>query len=203
VHLDTATVAQVSKPAVSPTSKSATPREPSGRRVWKPAIQQVWKPALRYVLDGGGIKMRPTGRTWRSSPRCISAHVLLHSQYHLRPTSDPAPMSLPITSQALEQVDGRRIGAGSEVGRGWLREWLYRVGSHEGWKTGSGWGSRWGWRGFWGGEGREVRSSGWVWEPEWSVRYASHRFPGSEGQGGNYRNAAGDAVTAWRGESGR
>jgi len=45
-------VAQVSKPAVSPISKSAGRgrhlRRCSMRlRVWKPAIQQVWKPALQ------------------------------------------------------------------------------------------------------------------------------------------------------------
>jgi hypothetical protein len=35
-------VAQVSKPAVPPTSKSA-----SRLQVWKPAARQVWKPALQ------------------------------------------------------------------------------------------------------------------------------------------------------------
>src|SRR5881296_3602886 len=40
-------VAQVSKPAVSPTSQSAD-RPLSGRlRIWKSARQQVWKPALQ------------------------------------------------------------------------------------------------------------------------------------------------------------
>jgi hypothetical protein len=40
-------VAQVSKPAVSPTSKSAGSRDSNGLQVWKPAIQQTWKSALR------------------------------------------------------------------------------------------------------------------------------------------------------------
>jgi hypothetical protein len=46
-------VAQVSKPAVSPISKSAGRRNVerveilTGRQVWKPAIQQTWKSALR------------------------------------------------------------------------------------------------------------------------------------------------------------
>jgi hypothetical protein len=45
-------VAQVSKPAVSPISKSAGRRYfervglADGTRVWKPAIQQTWKSAL-------------------------------------------------------------------------------------------------------------------------------------------------------------
>jgi len=39
-------VAQVSKPAVSPTSKSARHSLSCGAQVWKPAIQQTWKSAL-------------------------------------------------------------------------------------------------------------------------------------------------------------
>ena len=39
-------IAQVSKPAVLPTSKSAAQMESCGRRVWKPATQQTWKFAL-------------------------------------------------------------------------------------------------------------------------------------------------------------
>ena len=39
-------VAQVSKPAVSPISKSAGRANSNGARVWKPAIQQTWKSAL-------------------------------------------------------------------------------------------------------------------------------------------------------------
>jgi hypothetical protein len=46
-HPGSTTVAQVSKPAVSPTSKSAGYESAYGLRVWKPATQQVWKPALR------------------------------------------------------------------------------------------------------------------------------------------------------------
>jgi hypothetical protein len=42
-----ACVAQVSKPAVSPTSKSAACESAEGLRVWKPATQQTWKSALR------------------------------------------------------------------------------------------------------------------------------------------------------------
>src|SRR5205814_7944877 len=46
----TYSVAQVSKPAVSPTSQSAD-RPLSWRlRIWKSAIQQVWKPALRHRI---------------------------------------------------------------------------------------------------------------------------------------------------------
>jgi hypothetical protein len=40
-------VAQVSKPAVSPTSKSARRWALHSLRVWKPAIRQTWKSALR------------------------------------------------------------------------------------------------------------------------------------------------------------
>jgi prepilin-type N-terminal cleavage/methylation domain-containing protein len=40
-------VAQVSEPAVSPTSKSAERPSSCGTRVWKPATQQTWKSALR------------------------------------------------------------------------------------------------------------------------------------------------------------
>jgi hypothetical protein len=51
-------VAQVSKPAVSPISKSADrvgfgrANLSSGTRVWKPAIQQTWKSAPHRVLAG-------------------------------------------------------------------------------------------------------------------------------------------------------
>ena len=41
-------VAQVSKPAVSPISKSAGRATSRGQRVWKPAIQQTWKSALHF-----------------------------------------------------------------------------------------------------------------------------------------------------------
>src|SRR5262249_53946121 len=40
-------VAQVSKPAISPTSKSAAREMAERRRIWKSAIQQTWKSALR------------------------------------------------------------------------------------------------------------------------------------------------------------
>jgi len=40
-------VAQVSKPAVSPISKSAARDVAGGSRVWKPATQQTWKSALQ------------------------------------------------------------------------------------------------------------------------------------------------------------
>ncbi len=43
-------VAQVSKPAVSPTSKSAGRPNLDALRVWKPALQQTWKSALRHWL---------------------------------------------------------------------------------------------------------------------------------------------------------
>jgi hypothetical protein len=39
-------VAQVSKPAVSPTSLSAERPQSCNLRVWKPATQQTWKSAL-------------------------------------------------------------------------------------------------------------------------------------------------------------
>src|SRR5437660_1460001 len=42
-------VAQVSKPAVSPISKSAARVMSCGSRVWKPAIQQTGKSALRAL----------------------------------------------------------------------------------------------------------------------------------------------------------
>src|SRR5213080_1686385 len=42
-------VAQVSKPAVSPISKSATRVMSRGSRVWKPATQQTGKSALRAL----------------------------------------------------------------------------------------------------------------------------------------------------------
>jgi len=45
-------VAQVSKPAVSPISKSAGREMTNGPRVWKPAIQQTWKSALRRSAIG-------------------------------------------------------------------------------------------------------------------------------------------------------
>ena len=41
-------VAQVSKPAVSPISKSAVRATSCALRVWKPAIQQTWKSALQF-----------------------------------------------------------------------------------------------------------------------------------------------------------
>src|SRR5580700_6927141 len=44
-----ATVAQVSKPAVSPISKSAARATLCAGRLWKPAIQQTWKSALRIL----------------------------------------------------------------------------------------------------------------------------------------------------------
>ena len=50
-------VAQVSKPAVSPTSKSAAPAQ--GLHAGKPAIQQVWKPALQ--AGGGSALSQPEG----------------------------------------------------------------------------------------------------------------------------------------------
>jgi hypothetical protein len=46
-------VAQVSKPAVSPTSKSAAHRMLHQQRVWKPATQQTWKSALRASIGSG------------------------------------------------------------------------------------------------------------------------------------------------------
>jgi hypothetical protein len=46
-------VAQVSKPAVSPISKSAGRARSNDLRVWKPAIQQTWKSALRQKRPGG------------------------------------------------------------------------------------------------------------------------------------------------------
>jgi len=53
-------VAQVSKPAVSPTSKSAGCWKTHGPRVWKPATQQTWKSALRWLCQdapfGGGTR---------------------------------------------------------------------------------------------------------------------------------------------------
>src|SRR5258705_7488147 len=45
-------VAQVSKPAVSPTSKSAGRAKCSGPQVWKPATQQTWKSALPGSAPG-------------------------------------------------------------------------------------------------------------------------------------------------------
>ena len=66
-HLDIALVAQVSKPAGSPISKSAdypkfkgSPRF-NGLRVWKPAIQQTWKSAalcVRSVETGAADEKR-------------------------------------------------------------------------------------------------------------------------------------------------
>ena len=46
-HVDTATVAQTSKSAVSRVSKPAGRAVSSTLPTWKSAIQQVWKPALR------------------------------------------------------------------------------------------------------------------------------------------------------------
>jgi hypothetical protein len=45
-------VAQVSKPAVSPISKSAWGARSCGLRVWKPAIQQTWKSTRRRSAPG-------------------------------------------------------------------------------------------------------------------------------------------------------
>jgi hypothetical protein len=42
-------VAQVSQPAVSPTSKSEGCWSAGGLRVWKPATQPIWKSALRWL----------------------------------------------------------------------------------------------------------------------------------------------------------
>ena len=42
-------VAQVSKPAVSPTSKSATLWSLDGLRIWKSTTQQTWKSALHWL----------------------------------------------------------------------------------------------------------------------------------------------------------
>ena len=56
-------VAQVSKPAVSPTSKSAARVPSCGWRVGKPATQQTWKSALR-----GQCPVAP-GLIWRSTNR--------------------------------------------------------------------------------------------------------------------------------------
>ncbi len=47
VSISNRIVAQVSKPAVSPISKSAASESSRGVRVWKPAIQQTWKSSLR------------------------------------------------------------------------------------------------------------------------------------------------------------
>ena len=50
-------VAQISKSAVSPTSKSAARHRDwcveifRGPQVWKPATQQAWKPALQRMPD--------------------------------------------------------------------------------------------------------------------------------------------------------
>src|SRR5687768_7452432 len=51
-------VAQISKPAVSPTSKSAGHVSLDTPQVWKPAIQQTWKSgllvfAVRMTVRGG------------------------------------------------------------------------------------------------------------------------------------------------------
>jgi hypothetical protein len=49
------TVPQVSKPAVSPISKSADRTTSCDWRVWKPAIQQTWKSALRRLSNPGQV----------------------------------------------------------------------------------------------------------------------------------------------------
>ena len=46
-------VAQVSKPAVSPLSKSAVELLPDCRRAWKPAAHQTWQSALQTRPRGG------------------------------------------------------------------------------------------------------------------------------------------------------
>jgi hypothetical protein len=57
-------VAQVSKPAVSPISKSAWRVDSEhvelagGLRVWKPAIQQTWKSALQALRLCGFAPLR-------------------------------------------------------------------------------------------------------------------------------------------------
>ena len=51
------TVAQISKPAVSPISKSASRTTSYGRQVWKPAIQQTWKPALHFLHGDSGTML--------------------------------------------------------------------------------------------------------------------------------------------------
>src|SRR6185369_3351382 len=51
-------VAQVSKPAVSPTSKSATPWRLDGLRIWKSATQQTWKSALLWLRPCRAVPYR-------------------------------------------------------------------------------------------------------------------------------------------------
>jgi hypothetical protein len=51
-------VAQVSKPAVSPTSKSAECPKSCNLRVWKPATQQTWKSALLGLRLGRAKALR-------------------------------------------------------------------------------------------------------------------------------------------------
>ena len=52
------TVAQVSKPAVSPISKSASRTTTNDSQVWKPAIRQTWKSALRVLILGAFVGRR-------------------------------------------------------------------------------------------------------------------------------------------------
>jgi len=70
-HLDTATVAQTSKSAVSRVSKPAGRAFSSTLPTWESAIQQVWKPALRAGTSRrmvAGSRCAPGG--W-SSRHCL------------------------------------------------------------------------------------------------------------------------------------
>ena len=62
-------VAQVSKPAVSPTSKSAAPWRLDGLRIWKSATQQTWKSALLWLRPCRAVVYRRIASFGTSIPR--------------------------------------------------------------------------------------------------------------------------------------
>jgi hypothetical protein len=78
-------VAQVSKPAVSPTSKSAALKMLHQQRVWKPATQQTWKSAPRAApvqvfkaqIRSGKSLPAQAEKEMAAVSRCTSGRLLL------------------------------------------------------------------------------------------------------------------------------
>jgi hypothetical protein len=89
-RFDATVVAQVSKPAVSPISKSAERRNVArvgwadGTQVWKPATQQTWKSALQGLAIKYPILLL--------IPRCAHRHYPLSVLHYQLPSAQfPLP----------------------------------------------------------------------------------------------------------------